>query len=277
MLEAEHAYLYLGFQENPQRRAATLPLDHAVLAARSDIAQSSDFGTAPRPATAPDEGHGSARFTLGLRSEAGYSATEIRLRPAYHDRLDPPGGYMTGGEIEFLDLGLLAGAHGVRLADLRLLSVEALALRSDILRPISWQVSTGVRRYGMHGITAAADGTPGGFVEGGPGLAWALAPGVQTYVFALSAFDLNADVGDGYALQTGPRVGIAAQPQRWLSLQLDARWLGDVAGGGRPFTLLRLDTQLHAGVDNGLRLSLIYGNDQQMATGTLRLAWEHYF
>jgi hypothetical protein len=248
------------------------------LVARSDIPVSSDFTAVPVPDTLPDRGHGSARFSYGLRADRdGQAAAELRIRPAYHDRLDPPGGYMPGGEIEFLDLGLLARQRGITLADARVLSVQALAPRSDTLRPFSWQVSTGLRRYGTDALTAEGNGALGLYLDGGPGLAWIPWPGIQTYVFALTAIDANHDVAKDYAWQTGARAGIAAQYGHWLSTQLQGDWLGDMAGGGRPLAFLRLDLQLHADVNNGLRASFAYGNDQRRETGSFRLAWEHYF
>jgi hypothetical protein len=50
-----------------------------------------------------------------------------------------------------------------------------------------------------------------------------------------------------------------------------------MVGGGRPLAVLRLDLQLHADVDNGLRASFAYGNDRRRETGSVRVAWEHYF
>jgi hypothetical protein len=184
---------------------------------------------------------------------------------------------MPGGEIEFLDLGLLARPRGITLADARLLSVQALAPRNDTLRPFSWQVSTGLRRYGTDAITADGNGALGFYLDGGPGLAWIPWPGIQTYVFALTAIDANHDVAKDYAWQTGARAGIAVQSGHWLSTQLQGDWFGDMVGGGRPLAVLRLDLQLHADVDNGLRASFAYGNDQRRETGSFGLAWEHYF
>ncbi len=278
MLEIEHQYLYLQFQNKNLPRNIGLPLDRAALVARSGIPTASNFQPVSRPDISPDAGHGSARLSLGLRADnSDQAAAEFRIRPAYHDRLDPTGGYMPGGEIEFLDLGLLARQHGVTVADVHLLSVQAIAPRSDTLKPYSWQISTGLRRYGMDAVTADGAGALGAYLDGGPGLAWAPTTSMQAYIFTLASLDANHDLAKDYAFQMGARTGVAVQPNRRLSTQLQMDWLGDVAGGGRPLGILRWDMQLHLDANNGLRAELAYGNDHRRETGALHLLWEHYF
>jgi hypothetical protein len=276
-LEVAHQYLYLQYQQGNLSREAGLPLDRAVLTARSQIGEASNFAAIAAPATSPDQGHRSGRMSVGAIADEGEGAAELRWRPAYHDRLDPAGGYLPGAEIRFVDLGLLARGSGVTLSDSQLLSVQAIAPRNAALQPISWQASLGVRRYGVEGITAGGHGALGEYLDGGPGLAWVPLPATQLYVFALASFDANHDLSKDYALQFGSRAGIAAQPAHWLSLQWQADWMGDAMGGGRPLLLSSAQAQFHFSVDDGLRLGLYYGDDRKREAGAVHLTWERYF
>jgi hypothetical protein len=55
----------------------------------------------PMPAVRPDEGHGSARLSVGGGTTAGNGFQDIRFRGAYHDLIDPTPGYSRGAQIEF--------------------------------------------------------------------------------------------------------------------------------------------------------------------------------
>ncbi|HVH05770.1 MAG TPA: DUF4105 domain-containing protein, partial [Myxococcota bacterium] len=59
--------------------------------------------TAPRPATRPDEGHGTALVAMGAGVEDGDGYVELRLRPSFHGLLDPPGGFPGDSTISVLD------------------------------------------------------------------------------------------------------------------------------------------------------------------------------
>jgi hypothetical protein len=277
MLEVAHDALYLKFQDGSLPRDIGLPRDRALLLARSAIDDDAGFTPVPRPEIAPDAGHGSGRISFGLRGDDRKLAGELRLRPAYHDRLDPPGGYMAGGEIEFLDLGLLIRDRAPTIADAKLLSVEALAPRDDLLKPISWRIATGVRRYGTEAFTADGRGALGEYLDGAPGLSWALADRLQAWVFAPIALDINHDFAKDYGLGAGLSAGLAWQWRERLSTELGGQWLGTVLGSARPQRQAHASLQFHLSRCDGLRAQLHYGDDQRRETTGVTLAWEHYF
>ena len=275
-LETEHQYLYLRFQDHELDRNRGLPLDRSVLVARSEIKADSAFQPVPRPAMAPDEGHESGRIGAGVRVDHGGVGGEFRLRPAYHDRLDPAGGYLPGAEIEFLDTGVLLREGGPTLADLTLIGIQTVAPRSDTLRPISWQVATGLRRYGIEGYTATGHGALGAYLEGGPGLAWMPWPSSQTFLYGLTAIEGNHDLRYSYALGAGACAGISSTLAPWLSTEVQTRWLGRAAGGAHALASFEAAAQVHLQVSDGLRFG-VNGVDQGRSDLLFRLTWEHYF
>ncbi|TXH05652.1 MAG: DUF4105 domain-containing protein [Nevskiaceae bacterium] len=277
MLETAHELLYFRFQEGELSREAGLPRDRAALLARSRIATPADFAPVPQPETPPDAGHDSGRLSMGLRADAHHVAALLRLRPAYHDRLDPPAGYLAGGELEFFDLGLLANRKGVQLDDLRLLSVQAVSPRSDVFKPWSWQASTGLRRSEPQTLSADPQGRYGPYVDGGGGMAWAPWSNTQVYGFAFGSADLNADAAKGYLLRGGLRTGAAVQwSSRWTQ-QLELDELAGLSPQTRARHEARLGTQWQWCHSKGLRLNLHYTRlgDQTWRSG--ELLWQIYF
>ena len=87
----------------------------------------------------------------------------LRLRPSYHDRLDPPAGFLTGGEIEFFDTELLLGKRGLKFGSFRVVSVQAVVPRDLAFNPISWQASGGARKLDLQARSAIPGGRTGGY------------------------------------------------------------------------------------------------------------------
>lgn len=275
MLEIAQDQLYFLFQSGRVERQAGLQRSREVLLERSKIDALADFAPAPRPASSPDLGHGSGRISAGIRFDDERSVGLLRVRPAYHDRLDPPAGYLAGGEIEFLDIGLLADSHGVDLDSARILSVQAVSPRDAAFRPWSWQVSTGVRRYGFAPLRSG--GSQGGYLDGGGGLAWAPWSRTQIYAFAFSEIDANRGIDKGYAIAAGLRSGAAFQWSDRFTQQLEADVLGGVAGAADPSQRLRFGSQYQFSHQFGLRLGLTYSHLDDTESTTVDLQLHRYF
>lgn len=275
-MSVAHDALYYRFQVGDLKRSVGLPRDHALLVARSQVDAQTDFEPLPTPPVSPDEGHLSGRVSAGWRASEGASAAELRWRPAYHDRLDPAPGYLVGSELEFLNLGFLVGPKRVALADATLLNVQQIGLRDTLFHPWSWQIAAGARRYGLDAWRAVPRGSLGGYIQGGPGMAWSVFDNAQFFVFPTAAIDLNHSVQDGYALAGGMRGGLAMQWPR-ASTQFEGEWLGTLAGGARPQWQLKAGLQVAVNHDNGVRLQSSYGRQRRESLAAVQLLWEHYY
>lgn len=104
----EFAFEYLEYQrlsgKDQNNLRARRPL--GLLAARSQLSSTPSAPEPPAPEVRPDESHGSSRFAIGYGQSGKRAFTEITFRPAYHDLLDPDGGYGRGAQIEFLAASL---------------------------------------------------------------------------------------------------------------------------------------------------------------------------
>lgn len=277
MLETANDRLYLSFNEHEVERAQALPATRALLAERSQLDANAGFTAVPVPETSPERGHETSRWTFALRHAQRQDAAVLRFRGAYHDRLDPPAGYLAGGELEFFDLGLLARQDGLRLSDLRLVNVQAISAWDRAFRPWSWQVSGGLRRYGLDALRAQTQGRPGAYVDGGIGLAAAPASQQLLYGFAFAQLDANTDLDQDHALAAGLRGGWAGSFGAHWTQQLELDYLGPLSGAAGHQLQLRLGMQWQPGANDGLRLSWRSLRESQQSLHSIELGWQHYF
>ncbi|MGH8518878.1 MAG: hypothetical protein ACREUE_15610, partial [Panacagrimonas sp.] len=194
-------------------------------------------------------------------------------------RLDPPQGYLAGGEIEFLGVDAAIDEDGVRLDAVEVLNVQALGLRDDLFKPWSWFARLGASR-----VRPSSDepGALGGTLDGGGGLAIAPFRGAQAYALAAARAEANEDLDRGHDLGAGLRLGLAVQRTSPLSIELSGSVLAGVAGAETDRVLLDVGLQWSVGVDNGLRLG--WQLDWRRIDGApdtrddaFDLRWLHYF
>ncbi len=242
------------FLEGQLPREIAVPRSLALLRARAATGEKGGRVTVPTPDTDPTGGHATQRLMLGAqaRSEGGDIAT-IDWRPAYHDLLDPSGGYSEGQQINFVDLGLRTRlANGATTLDhLALLDILSIAPRSSLFQPISWRVRLAHERPDL-GLGRDPRTTA---LQGGPGLAWGRFGNWVAYGHA----ELRAEAGnardDGYALQLGPRLGLLARPLPGWNLQAEAGWQPGLVGDRADRRSVSLGQQWTLTSALGLRLS----------------------
>lgn len=273
----ETANQYLATTRNPGTMAEALALGRPLLLARSQIAGSAGFDDPPAPVPTPDRGHESSRLDFGARRGAGRTAAVLRARGAYHDRLDPPGGYLPAGELEFFTAELRGDKDAVQLADLTLVNIQAVAPWSPGFHPWSWQAAFGAHRYGLDALAAHPQGRLGGYVNAGGGLSFAPAPATIVYGFAMALSDANPDLEDGYGIAGGARLGFAVQPAAGWNQQLEFDALDRIAGGAEPRRELHFGSNIPLGPRDGLRLSLTHLTLDGVDAQSVELKWLRYF
>lgn len=234
VLEVAYDYLYYSFQTGRFKRDNALPRSRTILLARSRIPVSGVFKPVSPPATPPDQGHPTLRLSGAGVWEDGKFSLGFRIRPAYHDLLDAPGGYTDGAQINFLDLGLRLDPTGgdVRINDLTLIDIVSLSPRTDLFKPISWRIGTGIRRRPAATVFGDKPNNLGFFVQGGPGLTWGSFDRVVAYSFALASADANSSLVPAYALGVGASAGLLANPAHNWQLRAEVGGLDYAAGNG---------------------------------------------
>ena len=149
----------------------------AILRARSIIDAAADLPSIQTPKTRPDEGHDSARAGVGFGVRDGRPFASFKLRPAYHDELDPSGGYVAGAAIDFLafDLRHYRGGDAVTLDSFTAVGIRSMSPRNALIEPVSWHLNAGLER--MRVKNTDEEGALIAAFEGGAGLSSSLGNG----------------------------------------------------------------------------------------------------
>ena len=211
---------------------------HATLGARAALGAQPALPEPPSP-VGPELSHRSLRVAAGVGHEDGVGYATLAVRPAQHDLLDPPGGFVEGAALTFAELDLRwyrEDSHPV-LNRFDAVRVSCLSPYEAIFRRLSWTVSVGLRSERMGGegdlrLQAAAIG----------GVGWAASlPASRAWIFAMG--DARGfDAGPGYAVGPGAQVGITggasairllgtAQVTRFVAGWQETAW--ELAGGLR--------------------------------------------
>ena len=197
-----------------QLRTGTLERDVAagrawsLLAARSRIEAETERPPVPVPATRPDQGHGSARLALGIGARDGTVFQALRLRPAYHDTLDPSGGFAPGAGIAFLDTELrhYQGDNALVLDRLTVIGITSMTPRDELIQPVSWQLDLGLERLRVEkgdetGALVAAAG-------GGAGLSYLLGARIIWSTMLDAGVTGGEDCDETCGFNIGPAVSL---------------------------------------------------------------------
>jgi hypothetical protein len=165
------------------------------------------------PSVRPDEGHRTARLSVGAGWRHSRPFVQAQIRPAYHDLLDPQGGYTPGAQIDFLQAAVrVYGDDGdVRLQDFTLVDVLSVARRDALFKPISWRASTRVLS-----LLVPDNGSGFGRLKdqyawrsnGGAGLAYELPGAALAYGFVLADADVSGALRNSISAGAGGEVGV---------------------------------------------------------------------
>ncbi|RJS91585.1 DUF4105 domain-containing protein [Salinisphaera sp. Q1T1-3] len=249
-----------------------------ILAARARLGGRSPFAPVTEPARSPDEGHRSLRFKAATVYAGDKTSLAFRLRPAYHDLLDDPGGYTHGQAIDFADVGLAVDPENghVALDDFKLLSITSLSRRDAWFKPVSFTLSTGARRRPSTHLFTGRDNDLGYYLQGGPGLAWGRG-NLTGYVFGQVSFDANPGLAPAYAFGAGPSAGLLYYPHPGVQMRADAGWLQYAAGADGHYGWAGLGVQVPLIRELALRSNIKYENLRRTDGLRIDLGVQAYF
>lgn len=279
------AYLYLRYlrQNGVVERDTAAKRGQDLLKARARAPSTGFAEPVPQPAVRPDQGHGSARVALGGGSHRGRGFQSLRFRPAYHDILDPTGGYVDGAQINFGDFSLRRydaqqGSKGqYELESLELIDIVSLAPQGTFRSALSWRVRTGAERYPLH-PDGGVDRRPLAWrTYGGPGLAWEVGGWLRPYAFLEVSADVASALVKGWAVGGGARLGVWLDPLPSWRVGLEGRAMR--FSGGQRFSrhgaVLRSRVTLGRNHAFQLKVGAHEAFGEPWSTG--ELAWHAYF
>lgn len=275
VLELAQAYLQYRLDTGNIARQEMAPRSLALLRARSRIADAEPTPTLPAPEMRPDQGHDSARLAAGFGMTGDRAFTEIALRPAYHDLLDPVGGYVPGAAIDFLDVHLRwYDSLAPSLETATLIGVESLTPRDELFRALSWRVRFGVDRFRER---PSQPGDIVGSAGGGAGPSWALSEGARVYGLVDASVLADGHWPRGRLFTVGPSFGLLWSVTPWWTVRTEGRWALLVEDGARDTFGAAVQQGFALGRDFSLRLSVGLRNDGDDTYGEWSTLLSWYF
>lgn len=215
ILEMAYDDLYLQFIGRKVEESFAQPQLRQLLALRSQIDLDKQRQEPKRPSTEPTQGHNARNVSLKLGEVQGDKFIEIGHRQAYHDLIDPQGGYRAGTQLLFLNGNAQWRDDHLKLEHLDLLEVNSYNPIQPFKTPLTWGFNLGWRQEAVHdGVYS--DEKQHGVASFNAQVGYSLADyerkyicygQVQTYVQAGSNLD------KGWRVGVGPTLGCMNQ---WL-------------------------------------------------------------
>jgi hypothetical protein len=252
----ELAMEYVGYRYAVEKEdtAENDPWLMQILTSRSELDIPPQTPWIEQPPERPDQGHRSGRAEISYGYENDQPFFQLSLRPVLHDLLDPPGGYIDGAKLEFLDA---AGRYYERedklvLEYLDFVDIMSIPTRDRFIKPLSWKATVGLKRMQFDDDDRAMTGQ----VNIGAGLSYEIAQYAKAFVFAEAAAVISDRFDEYLAVGAGPSGGVIVELTEKWRMALSARSLAFTLGS----TCLTYDISLEQAIDltprTGLRLRL---------------------
>lgn len=269
-------YRYLDHKADPATAPAKL---RQLLIRRSTYAEPDSRRAPPRPAVDPSQGHLTAEWQTGGGYAQGQGFLALDYRPAYHDLLDPEGGYRQGASIDFLRLQLRYRLHDedLVLQQFTLVHIDSLAPRNDFLKPASWNLGVGVRQTGIdgNGVFSTRDSHAVGYLEGGVGVTVQPSERQLCYGVVQNTLEGGNALDKGWRFGIGPRFGCRLQGERsqWLG-HAESLWFTDSESF---LTAVDAGYQWNLDAEDGIRVEAQYRAQDGRDWHGVSLGWRSYF
>jgi hypothetical protein len=205
MLDAGYLMMQFHGQANTTEAQQLLSAMHTMSADRQE--QGGEFKLSPvvAPDASPETGHKSARLSAGYGKQNSQSYIDLKLRPAFHEPLDSPAGYIAGTGINVLDAHLkwFYDEHNMRLESLSLVNVSSLNFWSAWRRPLSWRFDIRFDHTQLDSMTSVRN-----FISRGALGISTNVNSIMPYLFMTAEGNFSSHYDKGYSLLGGIESGI---------------------------------------------------------------------
>ncbi len=150
ILEMAYDDLYLQFTSRQIEESVAQPQLRQLLALRSQIDLDKQRQEPKRPEKEPTQGHNARNISVKAGEVQGDKFIEIGHRQAYHDLIDPQGGYRAGTQLLFLNGNAQWRDDHLKLERLDLLEVNSYNPIQPFKTPLSWGFNLGWRQEAIH-------------------------------------------------------------------------------------------------------------------------------
>ena len=262
ILEMAYDDLYLQYIGRKVEQDFAQPQLRQLLAARSQLDIDKQRQQPTRPKMQPVEGHHSRNISLNLGEVQGQKFVEVGHRQAYHDLIDPQGGYRLGTQLLFLDGHLQYRDDKLKVEHLNLLSVNSYNPVQPFKMPLTWGFDFGWKQEAIdHG--KFSEHRQHGVVSFNTQVGYSLADANRQhlcYAQLQGHVQAGGDLDQGWRVGAGPTLGCINQWSEHINsvLQFELPYWQDQSQWN-----LRLNTQVQYSFDSNHALRLNWGFEQQ--------------
>lgn len=211
----EMAYddLYVRFMARDVERASAQPRLRQLLVLRSQNQAAIQRREVPVPQVNPATGHDASRIQIGGGESQQQQFGSLEWRIAYHDLLDPIGGYRAGSQMDFLRAKLVYQADRLKLDTLDLINIDALTPVSVFSRPTSWGVKLGWQQEPINSKGQFSETEDHGVfnMQGQLGYSVGNTDNTLCYAQAQGRLQLSGHLNNHWRAGIGPRLGCVQQ------------------------------------------------------------------
>jgi hypothetical protein len=273
----ELAMEYVAYQHAKEKEdtAENDPRLTPILTARSKLDIPPQSPRIEKPSVRPDQGHPSSRAEITYGGEDGMRFFQLSLRPVLHDLIDPPGGYINGAQLEFLDMAAryYVSDKSLSLEYLDIVDIVSIPIRSRFIKPLSWKASAGLKRFRFDDEDRPITGQ----VNVGTGLSYTVAQTATIFIFAEATGLISDRFDEKLALGAGPSCGVI--------VELTDNWRIALLGRAQAFFLgssrLTYDLALEQSIDltqrSGLRIRVSQNQAFADSTTSASIGYLVYF
>jgi hypothetical protein len=254
VLELAMEYVGYRYAGEKEETAENDPRLTHILKARSKLDIPPQTPRIQKPSIRPDQGHRSSRAELSYGYENDQRFFQLGLRPVLHDLIDPPGGYIDGAQLEFLDAAgrYYVSDNKLELEYLDFVDVVSIPTRNRFIKPFSWKGNAGLKRMLFEDDDRPITGQ-GNF---GGGFSYDFSPEATVFLFAEAMAVISDRFDEKLALGAGPSGGIIFELADQWRMAFFARSLAFMLGS----TKLTYDIVLEQAIDltpqSGLRIRM---------------------
>lgn len=223
--ELAYDQLYAQHISQPSKnQTATQTTLRTLLLKRSLLNTPEQRKTVPAPSLDPARGHADGRIKAAYGATQNDSVIDIELRPAFHDPLDPQGGYKASSGIDFLNTKFRYEIknHQIQIQELNLVTLHSYPTISNLNQPTTLHVSVSWQRIAeLDESKEDIDYKPTWRLQAGKGWAWGNDEHLACYVQSEADILISGRFRNHARLGIGPRLGCHWYPD---SGQEKSRW-----------------------------------------------------
>ncbi|WP_034582997.1 DUF4105 domain-containing protein [Acinetobacter sp. HR7] len=278
ILEMAYDDLYLQFIGQKVDPKMAQPRLRQLLMQRSQLPFERQRLQVSTPEIDPVQGHAARNLSLKTGEVQGKKMIEIGHRQAYHDLMDPLGGYRIGTQLVLFDGSLQYREDQLKLEHLDVLTVNAYTPVTPFKTPLSWGFNLGWQQAALHD-GQFSEGEQHGVFSLKTQFGFSLADDARNH---LCYGQLQNHVQLGKALDQGWRVGIGPTigcQNSWTSniqslVQLELPYWHDSHQW-----MLNLNTQAQYAFNtqNAIRIGWQYQQQGKLDWQSTFLNFIHYF